>query len=184
MGITTPKLKKIKQTKEEETPLEKLKRLENAKPTEIEEMITDEPEVSELPDYNLPMKGQKTELEYYEKQEIHHKPKTTPKKEDLPVDWEKLQPKKASNLDEKNPLILGKGQQTEIEGEAALKLSYNQGIPDAVIPEPTKLNPIDKPDKVDQKGLHERKEKDDKPRLKPEKGFTEKSGVPNGKEDG
>ena len=61
-----------------------------------------------------------------------------------------------------------------------MKLSYNQGIPDAVIPEPTKLNPIDKPDKVDQKSLHERTEKDDKPaskpRFKPGKGVTEKSG--------
>merc|ERR1712168_856410 len=60
-----PKLKQTRNAEITESPLEKLRRLENAKPTKIE---SDEEEkvISELPSYDLPTQRKKTALDTYE----------------------------------------------------------------------------------------------------------------------
>merc|ERR1712228_982298 len=54
--LEKPKLKKVKAEAISESPLEKLKRLENAKPIELIHSDDDDEFQSELPDYDLPTK--------------------------------------------------------------------------------------------------------------------------------
>jgi len=61
-----PELKSIEQIEVEESPLERLQRLENAKPIEMVESESEEEFVSSLPIYDLPSKREKTDLEQYD----------------------------------------------------------------------------------------------------------------------
>ena len=83
-----------------------------AKPVEKDDLDIEEPSISELPVYDLPLKRQKTDLEHYEQQELFRKPKETPLKDEPAMDWEKLKPKPKPDCDEKTPIILGKGSKT------------------------------------------------------------------------
>jgi hypothetical protein len=102
-----PKLKKTKPDSTSESPLEKLKRLEDEKPTEIvysdEEII-----VSELPEYSLPTRREKTMLENYEALPQETQPKLVNPKEAPDAKWDKLK-KKNSEPENNTKIVLGKG---------------------------------------------------------------------------
>ena len=120
-----------------ESPLEKLKRLENGmstgmldniyvlavshydfckkrcisvleKPTEVE-TVEDEIVISELPSYDLPTQRQKTALEHYENQRKDSIPRQKEAMEEYPIEWEKLKKTPDESDDTVNPIILGKG---------------------------------------------------------------------------
>ena len=78
------------------------------KPTEMEEDVPSV-NISTLPQYDLPEKRQKTEIGSYDQQEIKRKPKQEKKKEISPSEWEKLPTKKQDALDDKTPILIGKG---------------------------------------------------------------------------
>ena len=84
-----------------------------AQPAEI---IASEPEAelfSTLPDYDLPSKRDKTQLEVFETPE--HAEKSNKKRENIEnePDWDKLK-KKPSKMEENKKIILGKGENTGI----------------------------------------------------------------------
>merc|ERR1739848_453013 len=97
-----PKLKKTKDAEITESPLEKLRRLENAKPTEIE-TVEEEIVISELPSYDLPTQRQKTALEHYENQRKDSIPRQKEATEEYPEEWEKLKKKPDESDDTINP---------------------------------------------------------------------------------
>merc|ERR1739838_673909 len=121
-----PKLKKIRNEETTESPLDKLKRLGNAKPVEYEESVSEEVVISELPSYDLPTKRQKTALENYEFKERDKDPKD-PKveecKKEHPEKWEKITKKTNLSGDTTSSMVLGKGKisDTGIEDELKLK---------------------------------------------------------------
>lgn len=75
-----------------------------------------EPEetVSQLPDYDLPKRREKTNVERYgaQKYEIESKPKSM--KEKSPAEWERLQPKEQEEWDVGSSIVLGKGKKPGI----------------------------------------------------------------------
>ena len=131
-----PKLKQTKNEEITESPLEKLRRLENgmsmgilndihalaiyyfdindniwisflAKPTEVKP-VDEELVISELPSYDLPTQRQKTALEPYENLGKDSTPRQKKAMEEYPDEWERL--KKPDESDDTiNPIILGKG---------------------------------------------------------------------------
>merc|ERR1712228_87160 len=103
-----PKLKSVKQAEVVESPLEKLKRLENAQPTEVEELETEEEIVSTLPMYNIPSKREKTDLKEYDSPDKERQQKLQPEKDEPLPDWERLKKKPESKKDP-NEIVLGRG---------------------------------------------------------------------------
>merc|ERR1739838_61493 len=116
-----PKLKKTKNAEITESPLEKLRRLENEKPTEVES-VEEELVISELPSYDLPTQRQKTALQRYENLGKDSFPKQKLAMEEYPDEWEKLQKKPNESDDTINPIILGKGIKTDDDIGHDLKL--------------------------------------------------------------
>ena len=82
----------------------------SAEPTEDEDTEEEEEEpVSKLPDYDLPTKRNKTDLEKFTNQEPKKDIKSKGQAEISPADWDKLPAKDEEKLDEKVPIVLGKG---------------------------------------------------------------------------
>ena len=79
-----------------------------AQPNEIKH-LDPEPTISGLPEYNLPLPRQKTDLEDFEPREIQHVPKIKQQSDVSAAEWEKLKPKEKPAADEKMPMVLGKG---------------------------------------------------------------------------
>merc|ERR1712142_416614 len=100
-----PKLKSIKPTKVEESPLEKLKRLENAKPVEKDESEPEEEFVSSLPIYDLPIKREKTDLEHYDTPEKVQQQKIKPVVDEPSPDWDRLKKKRETEEDPKKMIL-------------------------------------------------------------------------------
>ena len=65
--------------------------------------------ISALPEYDLPTKREKTNLEKFsvEEKEIKRKPKK--EKEEEPADWEKLKAKQVDDPKRKPSLVMGQG---------------------------------------------------------------------------
>merc|ERR1712228_78592 len=143
--IIKPKLKSLKQAEIVESPLEKLKRLENAKPMEIEESESEEEFVSTLPTYDLPNKREKTDLEQYDTSDKEKKPKLTPEEDEPLSEWERLKRKPGSEKDP-NEIVLGKGKIPAFDDhENVLKLKRRQKSPLKDEEESLLLTPFDKP---------------------------------------
>jgi hypothetical protein len=124
----------------------KFKTIFTAKPIELnyfEEAIIE----STLPEYNLPSKRVKTQLEHYEQEVQEEKLKTPDIKENQAVDWEKLKPKQ--DFDEVPVIKLGKGKGPEKDKVEPFNVTYQQGIADQPSPELPDSNPIEKPGRVD-----------------------------------
>merc|ERR1712228_882391 len=143
--IIKPKLKSLKQAEIVESPLEKLKRLENAKPMEIEESESEEEFVSTLPTYDLPNKREKTDLEQYDTSDKEKKPKLTPEEDEPLSEWERLKREPGSEKDP-NEIVLGKGKIPAFDDhENVLKLKRRQKSPLKDEEESLLLTPFDKP---------------------------------------
>merc|ERR1711915_569949 len=175
--VEKPKLKATGKAKVEESPMEKLKRLENAKPIEVEESEPEEEYVSELPVYDLPTKREKTDLEQYDTPEKMRQQKLKPKMVEPSPEWDKLEknPEK-----EKDPhgFSLGKGSVPDDNQENDLKLKKKQNPLPKDVDETMNLKPFSKPSDdigtpseeasysspvIDQK---DQRKKGDKPKLK------------------
>merc|ERR1712228_953512 len=91
--VSKPKLKKVNQDILMESPMERLTRLENAKPVEAEDFDYDSGElISSLPDYDLPAQRQKTKLEDYAQVEKEFAPKSKKTDEKFDAEWTMLAP--------------------------------------------------------------------------------------------
>merc|ERR1712142_57501 len=142
--VVKPKLKATGKAKVEESPLEKLKRLENAKPTEVEESEPEEDYVSELPTYNLPTKREKTDLEQFDTPEKMKLQKSKSKKIEPSPEWEKLK-KKPENEKDPHGFLLGKGSIPDDDQENDLKLKKKQNPPPKDVDDTMNLKPFSKP---------------------------------------
>ena len=87
------------------------KKIISAKPIQDEKPALEGAFISELPNYDLPTKGQKTTLEHYENKEKVSVPNLKESKE-YPDEWEKLNKISNDSNDTKNPLVLGKGKKS------------------------------------------------------------------------
>ena len=67
--------------------------------------------MSQLPDYDLPTKRDKTKLEEFVTDEKKQVPKSK-KKDESNSEWDKLKPKQPEKQDEKPKLNMGKGAKT------------------------------------------------------------------------
>merc|ERR1712228_674682 len=119
------KLKSVKQDEKVESPLEKLKRLENAQPVEVEEPESEEEFVSTLPMYNIPSKREKTDLKEYDSPDKERQQKLQPEKDEPLPDWERLKKKPESKKDP-NEIVLGRGTIPEKDGDDTLALKASQ----------------------------------------------------------
>merc|ERR1712228_953957 len=139
-----PKLKATGKAKVEESPMEKLKRLENAKPIEVEESEPEEEYVSELPVYDLPTKREKTDLEQYDTPEKMRQQKLKPKMVEPSPEWDKL---KKNPEKEKDPhgFSLGKGSVPDDNQENDLRLKKKQNPLPKDVDETMNLKPFSKP---------------------------------------
>merc|ERR1711872_1202054 len=139
-----PKLKSIRQKEAEETPLEKLKRLETAKPIEIHESEPEQEFVSSLPKYDLPTKRDKTDLEQYDAPDKEEQQNIKPVVDEPSPDWEKL---KAKPKNEKSPskITLGKGNIPDTDQGEGLDLKKRQKSPFEDKKDSLKLEPFKKP---------------------------------------
>ena len=82
----------------------------SAKQTEREKSDSEsEYEVTPLPDYDLPVRRQKTDLEVYQRDELNSEVKMKRPQEEPSAEWEKLKTKPQENLDIKSPFVLGSG---------------------------------------------------------------------------
>merc|ERR1711990_29076 len=152
--ITKVKLKKVKTTEDSESPLDKLKRLENAPPIEIDDDDSFEDEyVTELPSYDLPTKRQKSDLLTYESHERETKIKEREQDQEQPADWDRLKKKKDEIDDAKIPIILGKGKKAEIAPEKDLRLKKKQKDISPTQDESVTLKPFDTPTGANQKSM-------------------------------
>merc|ERR1712228_958258 len=118
-------IKSVKQDEKVESPLEKLKRLENAQPVEVEEPESEEEFVSTLPTYNIPSKREKTDLEEYDFLDKERQQKLQPEKDEPLPDWERLKKKSESKKDT-NKIVLGRGAISEKDGDDELTLKASQ----------------------------------------------------------
>merc|ERR1712228_888551 len=124
--VDKPNLKKVKPDELDETPLEKLKKLENAKPIEIEDPLPDHGEmISLLPNYEIPTKGEKTKLDDFKKHEKDIGPKPKKEEEKQPAKWDMLGPKETESSEQTN-MVLGRAKKSEKNGIKELELKKPQ----------------------------------------------------------
>ena len=133
--MTKPKLKKIHQAEVFESPMEKLRRLENGKHSRqsllqgilkplfsnvitffesaqpVDEDTESEAEevVVSLPDYDLPTKRAKTKLEEYTVEEKITKKKPKKQRPKEPAEWDRHNQKEPEKPDKRPSLIMGQG---------------------------------------------------------------------------
>ena len=81
---------------------------DSAKPTEIVESEPEQEFVSTLPQYDLPTKRDKTELEQHATPEKVHQQKIKPVMDEPSPDWDRLK-KKAKSEEDPIKIIAGKG---------------------------------------------------------------------------
>ena len=81
----------------------------SAEPPEKEDFEDEEPVVAQLPDYNLPQKRQKTNLQKFNQPDIKVGQKPGSSREELPVGWDKLPSKPFEVQDETMSLMMGIG---------------------------------------------------------------------------
>merc|ERR1711990_381753 len=139
-----PYLKKIPSGVTAETPMEKLMRLENAKPISSDEEESEfSPVESQRPSYEFPERRQKSKLLYYEPSEQEGKTKNKPLLKEETPDWEKHKQRDEKSPDPKQNIQIGKGRGTDKIPEKDLNLIKKQG---ELFPEddkPMQLKPFD-----------------------------------------
>ena len=81
----------------------------SAKSPEVEYLDDKEPTVSKLPDYDQPLKRQKTDLEKVDQPLAKKGQKPKERGEESPDIWNKLPSKQQEMPDETIPIVLGKG---------------------------------------------------------------------------
>merc|ERR1712142_1092475 len=162
-----PELKPIEQIEVEESPLERLQRLENAKPVEKDESEPEEEFVSSLPIYDLPIKREKTDLEHYDTPEKVQQQKKKPVVDEPSPDWDRLKKKTETEEDPKK-MILGMGDIPDDTLHDDLKLKKKQKSPLEQVKDLTKLNPVD-PAKVGETPFEETTDNSQKPKTMPKK---------------
>ena len=87
-----------------------------AKPTEVGELESVKEFISTIPEYDLPTKREKTELEEYDTSNKQENAKQKPLIKETTPQWDKLEKKPADNDELPNKLVMGKGKKKGNDG--------------------------------------------------------------------